>query len=369
MRTKQLFHFILLAYLLVGLLSGCIKDEPLNPEADIISFNLPEGVAKEEITIDGVNIHFTAKNGANLKQIVPQIEISKGATIEPSALTPQDFSQPVTYTVTSQNQENKKVYTVSAHIFSPLVFNFEHWKQTTSFGKTYELPYELKEDNQENLIWSGSNVGVVVYLSKKNPEDFPVHKTTDSRSGKYAAEIVSRTGPGNIGGVLNIPITAGSLFAGSMDLNMTFINPLASTRFGIPIHEEPIRFKGFYKYKAGQGKYILPSGEETSLQADSCAIYAVFYETDDQLKTLDGSNILSHKNIISVAKLKDGSSTPGDEYVPFDLPFIKRRQVKPNWKQKNYKIAIIFSSSYDGNNFAGIPGSTLIIDDVEIITQ
>jgi len=36
---------------------------------------------------------------------------------------------------------------------------------------------------------------------------------------------------------------------------------------------------------------------------------------------------------------------------------------------KEYKLAVIFSSSKDGDKFSGAPGSILLIDNLEIIAE
>ena len=102
---------------------------------------------------------------------------------------------------------------------------------------------------------------------------------------------------------------------------------------------------------------------------DSCAVYAVFYKIDDTLETLDGTNIHDHPNIISVAMLPDRSSTEGDELVPFDIPFVRQSEEEVDFTRNEYKLAIVLSSSYWGDLYEGTPGSQLIVDDVNIITQ
>src|SRR5699024_4462357 len=95
---------------------------------------------------------------------------------------------------------------------------------------------------------------------------------------------------------------------------------------------------------------------------DICDIYAVFYETDDKTKSLDGTNILAedNTNIISIARISDAKET--EEWTSFNLPFVfrKGKTVDPvKLAEGKYNLAIVFSSSIRGDHFEGAPGSTL----------
>ena len=84
-----------------------------NTEAEILDFTLPEqtGIA----TIDPVNqtVSIEVESGTVLSSLTPTITLSEGATISPASLEPQDFSNPVTYTVTAEDLLNTKSWVVS----------------------------------------------------------------------------------------------------------------------------------------------------------------------------------------------------------------------------------------------------------------
>lgn len=97
-------------------------------------------------------------------------------------------------------------------------------------------------------------------------------------------------------------------------------------------------------------------------------IYAIFYETTDDVKMLDGTNKFSHPNLISVARIEDAKET--DEWTQFYLPFNMRPGKtidRDKLKAGKYNVAIVFSSSIEGDLFNGAVGSTLYIDEVELI--
>ena len=93
----------------------------------------------------------------------------------------------------------------------------------------------------------------------------------------------------------------------------------------------------------------------------------MFYESTEDMKTLDGTNALAedNPNILAVARITDAKET--DEWTEFDLPFVFRpgKSVDPvKLDEGRYNLAIVFSSSIDGDRFSGAPGSTLCVDEV-----
>ena len=80
-------------------------------EANIISFKIGSIVAK----IDEPSRKITAEveKTQALNAITPEITVSEGATVEPKTNTLQDFTNPVTYTVTAENRKTTKKYEVT----------------------------------------------------------------------------------------------------------------------------------------------------------------------------------------------------------------------------------------------------------------
>lgn len=111
-------------------------------------------------------------------------------------------------------------------------------------------------------------------------------------------------------------------------------NVLRATKFGVPFTHIPTSFKGYYKYKAGE--VFTVKGEPVSGRKDICDIYAVFYETDDKVKSLDGTNVFTSPNLISIARISNAKET--EQWTEFNLP-LSHYRVKPlihrNWKMEN----------------------------------
>ncbi len=81
-------------------------------EKSILSFRFD--ALDEEGAIDEIarRISFLLPAGTDVTELVPTIEVSEGATVEPASGVAQDFTIPVNYTVTAQNGTTA-VYTVT----------------------------------------------------------------------------------------------------------------------------------------------------------------------------------------------------------------------------------------------------------------
>ncbi|MEG1187330.1 MAG: PCMD domain-containing protein, partial [Bacteroidales bacterium] len=135
----------------------------------------------------------------------------------------------------------------------------------------------------------------------------------------------------------------------------------------IPFAQKPIRLKGWYKYTPGT-TVTNKFNEVISGRSDSLDIYAVFYEPTPEKPFLNGDNVLNDENILAIARLKDRSEKK--EFTPFNILFeYKKDKVLDEEKLKDFKynLTIVFSSSIDGAYFTGATGSTLIVDEVELV--
>ena len=114
-----------------------------------------------------------------------------------------------------------------------------------------------------------------------------------------------------------MPIAAGNLFIGTFDGSSAMADPLGATHFGLPLGQKPVRFLGHYRYISGgnvtgkDGKEIIP------VRRDIGQIYAILYETDDNVQYLDGSNITTSPNIVARAMFTGIKETkPGMARLP-----------------------------------------------------
>lgn len=343
------------------LMTSCIQNEAMDTEADIIECIIDHNILKREPIIQNDKVTLMVKGNTNLSKQAPVFTLTKGATIEPESGTVRDFTTAQTYVVTSEDRQWKKNYTVS---FVPdelsTVFHFED--TITEMKDRFHI-FAEKQNGTVSMEWASGNLGFMLTDSKKKPDEYPTAQFDDGYVGKCACLTTRSTG--GFGAAFKMPIAAGNLFIGTFNLADALKSPLKATRFGLPFYNIPTSFSGHYKYKAGE--VFFENGKEVENVRDMCQFYAVFYETDEDTPMLDGTNILTHPNIISAAVIENQKET--DEWIRFDIPFVYRDGKSIDIEKLNngkYNLAVVFTSSIDGAYFKGAPGSRLLIDEVEI---
>ncbi len=355
MKALAYFSFIAVIH------CSCIKPEPKSPEADILRFHLPDSALKpnQDSVITGTNITILVKKDKiDITKVVPSLILSTGATCSPASGQAVDLTNPVTYTVTSENGQYRKNYKVSLIYSIDLYHPFDSWKEDPQ--SHYQTP-----NDRNTSVWTSGNAGVSIFLANKKPENYPAHATTNSAQGPYAAELTTIKGPGNVI-IQYVPIAAGSLFLGNFNAAIAGNQPLKATQFGQPFDEEPVKITGKYQYKPGP-LFTDKNGNAVAKRIDTCAIYAVMFKTDNNVKYLTGDNVLSSPNIIATAQLPNGSATPGTGFIDFDIPFVFSSQ--PDFEHNTYSLTVVFSSSHKGATYEGAVGSKLIVDELTIVTK
>ncbi len=86
----------------------------VNPAKDIVAFSFPAGVG----VITGTNIAVTVPFGTAVTALVPTITLS-GGTVSPNTGVAQNFTAPVTYTVTAADASTK-AYTITVNVALPV---------------------------------------------------------------------------------------------------------------------------------------------------------------------------------------------------------------------------------------------------------
>ncbi|MEG1838899.1 MAG: PCMD domain-containing protein [Bacteroidaceae bacterium] len=360
-------------------LNSCIKDEALNAEADINFCIIKEkDILKQQAdtlkkigTING-RISIMVKTDTDLTHLAPEFVLTPGATIEPASGTERDFTTPQSYTVTSQDGKWSKTYQLTFDITEmPTKYSFEHsgLDGGVEHNKYYSF-YEIAKNEQKQYIWATGNPGYLLtgkMPDTKSPNGYPTTTNDFGVKGKCVKLETKDTGSFGALPSINMRIAAGNVFIGSFDVNNATSKPRESTLFGLAFQYKPVTLTGYYKYKAGK---TLQDANANAVpgQKDACDIYGVFYETDDKLKSLNGADVLTSPNIVSMARLENAGEP--DEWTRFELPFIMKKGKtidKEKLNNNKYSIAIVFTSSIEGAYFQGAIGSTLYIDEVELV--
>ncbi|GHV09479.1 hypothetical protein FACS1894162_0090 [Bacteroidia bacterium] len=365
---KQILFFVSFVFLI----SSCIQDEALNPEADILAITFPvNSLRTEKVEINNEFIVVYPKKDIDLRDEIDDIEISvsQGATFQkiPNSSTNDTI---FFIDVTSESKQYMKRYAVIESYFQA-TFDFENWvKFSTTYG--YENPKE------GNLQWYSSNNGAAIAWNNSNKpaDEYLIRKTSTAVSGNWAAELRTMAGPGKIlGGLQNIPCLSGSLYLGGFNALTGLSNPLRSTYFGVPFNDgKPTKLTGYYRYKEGTDDYIVPNPDVPAgyttdpLRHDTCDIYAVLFKTDANVQYLYGDNVGSSPNIVAKAKIRPEDIRTGDHFQYFEINF-DYTYLPFSWAElanDEYKITIVFASSHRGQYYEGRPGNTLIVDQVEL---
>jgi len=199
--------------------------------------------------------------------------------------------------------------------------DFENWNQ--NFYNTMFPSYYYWE-NLPTSVWASSNAATTIV------NDFCCERTTDCHGGSYAAQLETKS----VFGVA----AAGNLFTGEFIADGFSSQALR----GIPFTDKPKSIKGYYKYTPANydnGSATVP---------DTCAIYAI-------LSYWDGAQR------VEIARAEMYTSNTVSTYTLFELDFNYVSAQTPD------TIAIVFASSKYGDLFEGGIGSTLLIDDVELV--
>lgn len=352
MKTKLLLFCIGLLCL-----TSCIKDEAPYKEADIEQFNLPDSImVSSVISGNSILVMVSDTTGITKLNFAPDIKLSPQATVFPALGDSVQFVDYVaTYKVTSEDKTIEKIYTVEVVPYVSMKFDFEKWT-TKFFGTTKEYPM------LDDQFWSNANAGVAIILSPGAL--YPTRPTEDSYKGQYAALLETQKGKNVLG--MKTPLFTGSMFRGVFSLKIPAVKSAQFGQIQPKYAGKPVLFTGYYKYKPGE---VFTDVDENIIpdRVDECSIYAVMYKVTKgaagRNEFLDGTNINTSDKVIGRAALADGSAK--SEFTKFSIPFVYTEEL--DYNTYDYKFAVVFSSSKAGDFYEGAVGSTLIVDEVEVV--
>lgn len=393
--------------------TSCIQDEALNTECDIITCSFPSEIVVSDPTITNNRVTVNVVPDANISKLAPTFTLTEGATISPASGSVQNFlnadDHTVSYTVTSQDGEWHKTYRVQVvQQLKPSEYLFN--KVELDPTKKYSIFNEYDENGNFLMAWSSGNPGYVMCgeankvaraaYGKDNYKDhiweffptlavFPEGTTmkTDNdnvtsfvNGGKYAQpeyiRLVTRS-TGGFGAQVKMPIAAGNIFQGEFDLGSAVSQPREATRFGEPYNYKPVKLSGEYRFKAGD-VFTDGKGNVVVGRKDIFSIYAIFFESDDDVKFIDSNvhyNDFMHPNMVALANLTDAHETGlgDDDWVKFEIEFDYdkyKKAVNADLLAKGvYRLGIVIASSAEGDYFRGAVGSTLDVRNIKVTNE
>ena len=326
---------------------------------------LDESAATENLNLTPT---VTLPEGAVLDSIIAYYNdgtfehISEEATIDFSKVTGEGC---VKYFVTGQDIREHGETVLKAEMLTAFrdSYTMTEWVDDSYMESSYKEPLYMATSNPAAAMFkiaSSMIEGLTV-------EPFPVTQDGD------AAKIITRDTKGGYAFIAVVPkVTAGTLFNGAFELNAT--ETLKSTKFGQPFLKgiAPTSFTFTYKYTPGATYYntiISGSGFQTSVSSeevpdktDQCSIAAYLYEVADYSESLDGTNINTSEKVIMKAVFN------GDKQDSFTTKTINFEETGNGTfdPSKKYKMAVVFTPSKDGDQYAGAPESTLWIQSFEV---
>ncbi|WP_291529467.1 PCMD domain-containing protein [Bacteroides sp. UBA939] len=376
MKIKALISCFFLAFAI----SACIQDEALNSEAAI------DGCTGTDVQLVNINtndkvVDVYVNNGADLAKIELIFSLPEGAAIRAnetkagdagSVYNFSDGDHSRAFTVTSEDGKFAPVYKVN--LKAPGLPTSYHFENLVTTEEPFHIIYEELNPSNINwqyLQWSSGNPGYKLTFMANGATDYPTVQVDGGHEGKCVKLETKNTG--NFGAMVKMYIAAGNLFIGNFDVTKALSGAsgaLQATTFGFQFYKRPVSLRGYFKYKAGA--VYTENGITQSGPKDRFDIYAIMYEAAENSFMLDGTNAKTSDKLVYLAQINEEDAVETDTWTEFRLSFESQNgKTLDEQKLRNgkYKLGIVFSSSIDGGRFKGAVGSTLYIDEVELICE
>jgi len=373
---------------------SCFKDEPLNAECDIeaVYFHLDEplgtfyqlGDTLQTVMSDDNDIVFNVRRepAVDLSSLEPQLVLTEGASVKSAAKVGDEATGAVRwrYVIGSQDGQWSRTYNVSLvptarTVQDTVHYDFENFELEAREHKYYIWHDELADGTFGNN-WATGNAGYRMSMGNSPADQYPSVPLADGYDGYGVRLTTLSTGP--FGVMANMRLAAGNFFLGRFDVGSALTDAMKATCMGIPFDRKPLKLQGYYKYTPGK-VYQDKDAKPVEGKTDAADIYAVFYRNAETVTTADGKTetrqVMLHgedtktnPNIVAIAQV--AYVKPTTEWTLFDVTFDYTGDVDPDvLLSRGYNLAIVFSSSVDGNHFQGAIGSQLCIDKVSVVCE
>lgn len=354
---------IFIYFITLVLIASCVSEDYYgrSPYGNIKEIRVSNQASNATIYNDSLLVIIEIPAGVDLTEIrIQAIEVSSFANADRGV---GDFLDLSDFGIINVEAEDGSLHTWRIEAFvasaTPQLNNWDLnlWYKTTSGY------YEPGAD-ANSTIWATGNAGTQILNRLATiPEDLG--------NGNLAAKLITLDN-GSLAGTFGAPISAGSLITGFFDKDMLDpSNPMAAIDFGTPFTGRPLSMK--FKYSFSPGVENKDRDGNVLDYPDACDIYALLEvrlgDKTERLATawfrLDEKqeDFITKEVVFTYGELD--SSFP-DYMKPVDQGYVSTDSasfILPT------HITFVASSSYNGANFAGAIGSTLIIDDIEMIYE
>lgn len=239
--------------------------------------------------------------------------------------------------------------------------DMDDWYQS---GKTW-YPVSENDYNISGSFWDSSNPGTTTgagALVNKNPTqgNSDIVHTPGGKSAELKSQYASAFGIGKF--------AAASLYTGKFN-SLVGTNG-AKIDFGQAFASRPTALHGWFRYTNGKIDYRggnTPEGVAEIGTDDLCSIYMALAKAPHQLDNTKTSTFFDFENddnIIAYGQLPDAEAvSTNNEWKEFTVT-MTYKDLTP---QTQYYLIIVCSSSKYGDYFTGSTGSTMYIDDLELV--
>lgn len=376
-------------------LSACSGGDLANIEVDITDVQTAggvEGLVKKDIqenkvvvyvdttkvNMSNMTLNYAVSEDATWEYVVPNSKQSTtGDDInadhyDATGKTATDYTQPVYIRVTAgrgtdpnTNKTWCKVWKITTQALTdnmPTKFSFDNWE--TPSNCAYQMPYDVMEVNGEKKalrMWDSTcgsltPVWSYVYGPNLNYTNYGSQPTDDAVKGKALKLVTSDISWADP----TKPFVAGCVFLGTFKGEIG--DDQLKTQVGQPFNKRPKTLKFYYKYAP---QMVASTGKE-----DTGFIRAVLFKTDSNVPYLTGYNIKDNAFSNCVAYAEFDPSGTVSSYEQKEIPFTYTQEVSDeNLKNWQYSIAIYFASSLGGFNYSGAGGTTMWIDEMEVVYE
>ena len=354
---KQYIYLIAVSIVL----AGCISEDHfgLSEFGNIRGIEVSNQASQARIDNLTATVEIEMPAGVDLSQtVVKVLTLSSFATADLKEGDLIDFRDSVLVNITAEGGQVTQ-WTLKPAVASntPQLANsdFNQWYQTSA-------GYFEPGESAESTIWGTGNPGTqLLGLVTTTPLELP---------GQDLTARMETLDNGSLPAALGFPISAGTVYTGKFDTDkLDPSNPRAAIDFGTPFAGRPGSFKLKYRYTPG------PENKDKSGQPlgfdDNCDIYALleirdsggtrrlataWFRSDQQVDNLTDLTVTFTYGPLDDS-FPDYTKPPDGKYVSED----SARFVLPS------HITFVASSSFDGDLFNGAIGSTLVIDDLELV--
>lgn len=357
------FKNILILFSATLLVTSCIKEDHFGESefANIKKIVVSNQSGNAIINMMDATVSVEIPGGVDLSAITIQtLELSSFAISEIGIGEVINLNEEVSIKIISEGGTVRD-WTISAFVASA-----EPQFQNSNLNEWYKTNTNYYEPGENALItiWGTGNHGTHLLNKLATiPKDLG--------NGNLAAQMITLDN-GSLGNFVGAPISSGSLFTGFFNPDkISTTDPEAAIEFGTPFAGRPSKIRLKYSYTPGEvnkdkAGNILDSG-------DACDVYALLeVRMNGKIERLAtawfrSKDLQSELITIEIPFTYGPLDNSHPDYMkPTDGSFVSAdlaQYMLPT------HITFVASSSYGGAIFAGAIGSTLVVDDIELIYE